>query len=113
MKDRVAPFVLGFEITRPVLPVQVALVSHRGPFFCRVMGADDGTGVGRRAGARGVQLVDIERLVALLRQFDSNAILAPMIPAPMMIASKSVDIDAPQANGLPVGDSDLFQITGQ
>ncbi len=70
--EGVAAFVLGVEVAGPVLPVREALVGHRHAVVGGVVGAHDRTRVAGGAVARGRQLVEVERRVALLGQLEGD-----------------------------------------
>jgi hypothetical protein len=73
MKYGIPAFILVAQIVLPFLPMQVALVGHRGAFQRGIVGSDNGAGIDGRASASCVQLVYIERLIAFFGKLEGNA----------------------------------------
>ena len=67
-----APLVLDLEVVVPILPVVEPLERHGDSRPGRVVGPHDGAGVGGRSVTGGGELVDVEGLVAGLRQLEAE-----------------------------------------
>ena len=79
-------FVVRFEVLRPLVPVVIALPRERGAVVRGVVHPDDGARARGRPVAGGRQPVNVQRPVARAWRA-RRAVAAPMMPAPMMMAS--------------------------